>query len=218
MIKLYHYVHCPFCIRVRMALGFLDIEFESIVLGYDDEKTPIELAGTKMLPIIVEEKTNTILNESLDIIRFLDINNTLKSAEKLSDDFDSLLSLLGSPIHNLCMPYWIYTKEFTPSARKYFQTKKEKKRGPFNLLIQEKEKHLSQLERLLEELEKNFKPFYQSNSFSIVDICLASHLWGLYIFPEFQFSASTHKYLQEVKKKCHFNYHEDFWLKNNDFI
>ena len=54
-MKLYHYVHCPFCVRVRMGLGYLGINFESIVLAYDDEKTPVKLTGKKMLPILVSD-------------------------------------------------------------------------------------------------------------------------------------------------------------------
>ena len=51
-IQLYHYVHCPFCVRVRMALGHLKIPYESIVLPYDEEEIPLEMCQKKMLPIL----------------------------------------------------------------------------------------------------------------------------------------------------------------------
>ena len=70
-MKLYHYVHCPFCVRVRMAAGFLNTSYESIVVPYDDEATPINLTGKKMLPIWVNDK-RLAQNESLDIIKNLD--------------------------------------------------------------------------------------------------------------------------------------------------
>ena len=44
-LKLYHYVHCPFCVRVRMILGFLQLPYQSIVLPYDDEVTPVSGYG-----------------------------------------------------------------------------------------------------------------------------------------------------------------------------
>ncbi len=52
MITLYHYVHCPFCVRVRMAFGHLKVPYKSVVVPYDDAKTPIDLCQVKMLPII----------------------------------------------------------------------------------------------------------------------------------------------------------------------
>jgi glutaredoxin 2 len=69
-------------------------------------------------------------------------------------------------------------------------------------------------ERLLPFLtliEERLNPFYNSLEIGVKDILIASHLWGLYIVPEFQFTESMHRYLQTVKQKCHFNYHQDFW-------
>lgn len=214
MGKLYHYIHCPFCIRVRMALGALNKNYQSEVLSYDDEETPIALTGVKMLPIFEDEDGPQ--NESLDIIRKLDKDDylgmsSLKDSHKLKD-FEELLNRLASPIHNLAMPYWVYSKEFNDSARKYFLKKKEAKRGPFNLLAQRKAQFLKELSPLLTEVESHIDPFFDKNSkVTIWDIILASHLWGLYMIPEFQFSPRLHSYLQQVGEHCHFNYHEDFW-------
>jgi len=212
-LKLYHYVHCPFCIRVRMALGYLKLPFNSFVVPYDDEETPVRFTGQKMLPILLID--NKPMNESLDIISAVDKNNILSIEETKNSPefkkFDQLLNKLGSNIHNLAMPYWIYTPEFDDKSRRYFQQKKEMKRGPFKLLVKERIKFESDLMKDLNELSKDIHPFYKSEKFSILDILLASHLWGLYVVPEFQFPEKIHKYLQGIKEVCHFNYHEDFW-------
>jgi glutaredoxin 2 len=212
-IKLYHYVHCPFCIRVRMALGFLELPYESIVLPYDDEKTPVELTGKKMLPIAVLDGTAS--NESLDIISLLDKNDRLKLSVTLYNntflELNALLNKWGEQIHNLAMPYWIWTPEFSPASRYYFQSKKEMKRGPFKELVQKRSLFEEKLQHDLEILKKELKPFYQSDKMTIYDILIASHLWGLYVVPEFQFSQELHNYLQKVKSLCHFDYHKDFW-------
>jgi glutaredoxin 2 len=197
-----------------MALGLLGISYESIVLPYDDEETPVKLAQKKMLPIF-EWATSDASNESLDIIKRCDEKNILKNelteTPLFKEEVEDLLSKIGSQVHSLCMPYWIWTPEFNDSSRKYFQTKKEVKRGPFNKLIQNRHDHLDKLEIVLNDLEQKLSPFYKSESLTIVDIAIASHLWGMYIFPEFQFSPKIHKYLQEIRKQCHFDYHEDFW-------
>ena len=127
-MKLYHYVHCPFCVRVRLALGFLGKEFESIVLPYDDEKTPVELCEKKMLPIVTFDDGSSS-NESLEIIARSDEEDVLGTQKLLNNkdqlaDIEKLLNEIGKPVHNLAMPYWIWTPEFTENSRKYFLEKR----------------------------------------------------------------------------------------------
>ena len=63
----------------------------------------------------------------------------------------------------------------------------------------------------LSKLSYDLKPFYKSEFFTIKDIMLAAHLWGLYVVPEFQFKPDMHFYLQQIKKLTKFNYQKDFW-------
>ncbi len=217
MHTLYHYVHCPFCIRVRMALGFLGLPWKSVVLPYDDEQTPINLAGKKMLPIMSfpEDKSGALtINESLDIIGKIDPENKLMnelSTQERGQKLDSFLNELSGPMFKLCMPYFIFSPEFDDKARSYFRSKKEAKRGPFHLLVQERKKFETEVHELLSQLESSLDVFYKSEKLTILDIILASHLWGLYIVPEFQFTTKVHNYLQRVATETKFNYHEDFW-------
>lgn len=213
MMKLYHYVHCPFCVRVRFFLGLQKIAYESIVLPYDDEETPLRLSQKKMLPIM-EEGPN-IKNESLDIIHYLDRKDRLnlkdQTTRERAEEFEALLTKLGKSIHSLAMPYWIYTPEFNDVSRDYFIKKKSEKRGPFKELVHRKDEFIKTISGELESIEKELVPFYENSVFGILDIMLASHLWGLYVVPEFQFSPALHNYLQNVKKICSFDYHQDFW-------
>lgn len=213
MITLFHYVHCPFCVRVRMAFGLLKTSYKSVVLPYNDEKTPVELTGVKMLPIA--QFGEEAMNESLEIIQKADTDNILQhqllTSSPLGKEMEEVLNKIGSPVHNLVMPYWIYTKEFNEESRQYFQAKKEKKRGPFNELAKKAPQFLDELHQIISPLETKLRPFYNSDSLTILDIMLASHLWGMYMYPEYQFPAFLHDYLQEVKRQCNFSYHEDFW-------
>jgi glutaredoxin 2 len=195
-----------------MGLGFLNLSYQSIVLPYHDESTPINLTGKKMLPIVTLDSGKS-MNESLDILKLLDTTDRLKfsSLANKKEKIDHLLSQIGENVHSLCMPYWIWTPEFNEASRNYFQSKKEEKRGPFKNLIHNKESYIAKLNLILDELEKNLTPYFESSEISILDIMLASHLWGMYIFPEFQFSPKMHNYLQTIKKQCGFDYHQDFW-------
>ena len=45
---LYVYDHCPFCVRVRAALGLKNIKHNLHFLANDDVKTPTALVGKKI--------------------------------------------------------------------------------------------------------------------------------------------------------------------------
>ena len=196
-----------------MVFGYLNIPWTSIVLPYDDEKTPLHLTGIKMLPIFQNSEITT--NESLIIIKYLDKNNQLYTKELLKDPelkkFEAILDEIGSNVHSLAMPYWIYTPEFNDTSRKYFQNKKEKKRGPFKDLVTKREHFITGLNESIKNLSLSLNPYYLSNTFRLYDVMLASHLWGMYVVPEFQFEPHIHDYLQRVKELTKFNYHQDFW-------
>jgi glutaredoxin 2 len=196
-----------------MGFGLLKVSYDSIVLPYNDETTPVKLTNVKMLPIIVNDN-GVAKNESLDILKEQDKHNLLQwnFLDAHQAEVDSLVNKIGSPVHSLCMPYWIWTPEFNEASREYFQKKKEMKRGPFKNLILNKNIFLKELNGLLEkEVENNLMPFYKSKTLTIADLMIAAHLWGMYIFPEYQFSEKMHHYLQSVKMATHFDYHHDFW-------
>ncbi len=208
-LKLYHYVHCPYCVRVRLALGFLKLPWESIVVPYDDEETPVRLCGKKMLPIM--EIDGRPMNESLEIIQLIDSKGQLSGAPTRStEDF---LTQVGDLVHSLAMPYWAFGPEFSPTARAYFLKKKEAKRGPFPQLALARHTFEAPLVSALAQAEEKLTPFWGATRFGIDDIVVAAHLWGLYVVPEFRFSSKWHDYLTRVKDLCGFDYHACLWRR-----
>lgn len=215
-ITLYHYLHCPFCIRVRLACGFLDISYDSVLLPYSDEETPTRLTGKKMAPII-EKYDGTFMNESLDIIRYLDVDQklsaTLKSTESLAelDIVNHWINDLSKPLFNYLMPYYVHGVEFSEKDKEYFRKKKEVKRGPFKELVKNRAYYITEIEKHLSSLYPNLSPFYKNNHMGLLDILLVSHLWGLYFAYDYRMNDQLHNYLQLVAEKCHFNYDWDWW-------
>lgn len=206
-VRLFHYIHCPYCVRVRLALGYLGTPWESRVLSYDDEVTPVKLTGKKMLPIAVID--GVPMNESLDIIRHLDPGGAL--APNIDPTVDAFLARAGDLVHSLAMPYWAWSPEFSPAARTYFQHKKELKRGPFTSLVNRRPEFEAPLLDLLKSHESMLVPFWNSQKLALADIAIAAHLWGMFIVPEFRFPDTWHAYLMEVKRLCAFDYHQDLW-------
>ena len=49
----YVYDHCPFCVRVRLALGIKNVKHNVYFLQNDDISTPTKLIGKKIAPIFV---------------------------------------------------------------------------------------------------------------------------------------------------------------------
>jgi glutaredoxin 2 len=198
-----------------MAMNYLKIPFKSIVLDYDDEKTPIEFTGKKMLPII--QKDQQYINESLDIIALLDKDDLLEHKKYLANskklnELNDFLDELSKPMHSLTMPFWVNTKEFNQTSANYFINKKSVKRGPFKELYEKRYDLMEQVSSLLKTREQYIQKFYHGDKFSLLDIVFASHIWGLYAVSEFQFSDQIHQYLQRVRNLTGFDYYQDFWL------
>lgn len=49
----YVYDHCPFCVRVRLAMGMKNVKHLIHFLANDDVATPTGLVGKKIAPIFV---------------------------------------------------------------------------------------------------------------------------------------------------------------------
>jgi glutaredoxin 2 len=69
---LYVYDHCPFCVRVRFALGLKNIKYRLHFLANDDIATPTGLIGKKLTPIFEDKDKGTCMPESMDIINLVD--------------------------------------------------------------------------------------------------------------------------------------------------
>jgi len=85
------YDHCPFCVRVRLALGVKNVKHLVDFLANDDIPTPTKLIGKKIAPIFSIPEDDFIMGESLDIISKVDSDprfgevNTIRPATGRTD-------------------------------------------------------------------------------------------------------------------------------------
>lgn len=70
--RVYVYDHCPFCVRVRLALGLKKIKHEIHFLANDDIPTPTALVGKKVVPIFERPGSIKPQAESMDIVKMID--------------------------------------------------------------------------------------------------------------------------------------------------
>mmetsp|Transcript_1802 Transcript_1802/g.4312 ORF Transcript_1802/g.4312 Transcript_1802/m.4312 type:complete len:332 (+) Transcript_1802:247-1242(+) len=93
---IYNYDHCPFCVRVRLALGFKNMKHKLVFMANDDVHTPSALVGKKIAPIMSfpsddEDDEDLVMMESMDIIEFIENNerfgptNVLRPASGRTD-------------------------------------------------------------------------------------------------------------------------------------
>ncbi len=208
-MKLFHYDHCPYCVKVRMLLGFKNINFELITLLNDDEQTPLQMIGQKMVPIL-QKPDGSFLSESLDIISYIDslsdfgkpVVHPSKEDSRLSKWFEeSRLSIYG-----LAMPRWVKMglEEFaTPSAIDYFVNKKEKMIGSFK-------EHLDRSDELIEKAQKSLKnleslvspkPFFWGEILNLDDFHVFASLRSLTTVRNLTFPEKINEYMIFMEKK-----------------
>lgn len=133
-MKLYIYDHCPFCIKARMIFGLKNIPVELNVLANDDDETPTQMIGQKMVPILQKDDSR-YLPESMDIVHYVDkLDGKPLLTGKKNPAIDEWLRKVNSYANHLLLPRFAKSAfdEFsTPSARKYFTEKKEAMIGSF---------------------------------------------------------------------------------------
>jgi glutaredoxin 2 len=78
----YVYDHCPFCVRVRFALGLKNVKHTNIFLANDDVATPTYLVGKKIAPIF--QYNDIVMPESWDIIQYIDSDPTFGPIDSIA--------------------------------------------------------------------------------------------------------------------------------------
>lgn len=213
-MKLYVYDHCPYCVRARMIFGYKNIDFDMVTLLNDDEQTPTDMIGAKMVPILTLSD-GTHMPESLDIISHVD---EMQGDKFISDDkFDFNLEVwLGESrnyIYQLAMPRWVKMglEEFkTKGAVDYFTQKKEGYIGSFAEHISKTDEYTKQAEKHLEKLElllPETGDFFLGDKASINDIHLFPTLRSLSAVRGLEFPAKVYAYMKKQEKFTGVNLH-----------
>ena len=213
---LYHYDHCPYCVKARMIFGLKKIPFQLKPLLYDDEDTPRSFIGAKMLPILKTEKE--YMPESLDIVRSIDAHFQTPLVEWEEDDqLSQWFDTCGDKHYFLAMPRWVKAplEEFkTPGSRDYFKRKKEQHIGSFQEALNNTKNLIGEMEECLKELESLFsdKDKYWKPQLSVNDFHLFAYLRMLSIVKDISFPKKITSYMETLSKESQVPLHHSIAL------
>src|SRR5215831_14694609 len=70
-VILYLWEHCSICFRVRMAAALKRLHLQETALLEDDSETMIKLVGKRVVPILVKDDGQPML-ESMDMVAHID--------------------------------------------------------------------------------------------------------------------------------------------------
>ncbi|AIW15562.1 glutaredoxin 2 [Vibrio tubiashii] len=161
-MKLHVFDSCPFCVRVKTVVGLknIDCEISPMTLG----QLPESLAGKLerlTVPVLEQWKHDgeqTVMVESLDIIRYLDQQDEpMFTSYEVSEALSNLLKRLYPVSAQLLyprMPRLNLPELSTPGALSMFvESRKDALNQSIEQALQKTEEYLPELKRLLEELE-----------------------------------------------------------------
>ncbi|WP_025342369.1 glutaredoxin 2 [Mannheimia varigena] len=203
-MKLYVYDHCPYCVRARMVFGLKDLPMELVMIANDDETTPVELVGKKVVPILVKED-GTAMPESLDIVRYVDThygNPIIK--ENIRSEIEEWVGKLSKVYNHLLLPRFVKLglAEFEKqSAIDYFVKKKTESIGDFEQNLVETDKYITIVQLLIDELSVLIKSKEALNGeLSLEDIIVFPMLRNLTCVKGFQFPPKVLDYINKMAK------------------
>lgn len=204
-MRLYHYDHCPFCIRVRLIAGWKNIPLESVILRNSDEKSHFDLIGAKIVPIL-EKDDGSRMKESLDITAYLNTADSNPLLQDRPEDYnnsplESWLAEIAVPTRFLVHPrnVQIGLEEFTePEDIAYYTKKKSERIGPFAEALAKTLEYRKDAETILRKLPPLMTGPYFGSKPSYADILLFPVLRNLSIVKGLQFPESIREYMNRV--------------------
>lgn len=201
---LYYYEHCPYCIRVLCVVGMGNIAIKRTVLLNDDEMTPTQMIGKKMLPILTTVSGQPMA-ESLDIMAYLSETYQVPLANDatMANEAATWLADNRLAIYGLVMPRWVkqpFAEFATTAAIDYFIQKKTQTIGDFSVALANTPSLVSELTAGLEQGANLFTKLSASPT-SDAAIMLFAGLYGVRHVEGFVWPPAAHSFMQTLSNR-----------------
>ena len=152
-MRLYLFEHCSICFRVRMAAALKRLHLQETVLLEDDSQTMIKLVGKRVVPILVKDNGQPML-ESMDMVAHIDSLGEPIFVGPQRAELAAWASATADKTAPLTWPRYalLGLPEFsTISALDHYIVRKRQKLGDF---VELRAKTHEQIDALMPELEK----------------------------------------------------------------
>lgn len=196
--------HCSLCFRVRMTASLKRLHLQETVVLNDDSDTMIELVGKRVIPILVKDCGQPML-ESMDMVTYVDgIGERILTGPERSEVgawADKVVSKTGP----LTMPRYplLGLPEFgTIAALDHYNLRKRKAFGDFVELRANTRHHINELMPDLEELDRLIEsPLAINGNLSLDDIRVLPLLRSVAIVKGLRFPHKVREYFEAMMSR-----------------
>jgi len=213
---LHCYDHCPYSIRVELALAFLGVPYTRILYGYGDVEGPKRLIGKKQLPVM--EHKGKYIPESDDIIDLIEENTLLRSIPPKTNrkDLEKWMEDTREIRNGLCRPRKVKVPVKDWADRRdvdYARQKYERMGFNYKQAVAHSDDLIKEMNKFLETFDK--KILYDEHSvnelgFGWDDILVIPDLRTLSCVKGLRWPSKLRKYLEnafeEVIAELYFKY------------
>jgi glutaredoxin 2 len=200
-MRLYMFEHCSLCFRVRMTAALKRLHLQETVVLDDDSETMIGLVGKRVIPILVRDCGQPML-ESMDMVSYVDgIGERLLTGPERSEIVawaDKVVAKTGP----LTMPRYplLGLPEFgTVAALDHYNLRKRKTYGDFVELRANTRRHINELMPDLEELDRLIEsPSAINGNLSLDDVRVLPLLRSVAIVKGLRFPRKVREYFEAM--------------------
>jgi glutaredoxin 2 len=200
-MRLYMFEHCSLCFRVRMTAALKGLHLQETVVLDDDSETMIGLVGKRVIPILVKDCGQPML-ESMDMVFYVDgIGDRILTGPERGEVAawaDKVVSKTGP----LTMPRYplLGLPEFgTIAALDHYNLRKRKAFGDFVELRANTRHHIDELIPDLEELDRLIEsPMAINGTLSLDDIRVLPLLRAAAVAKDLRFPLKVRAYFEAM--------------------
>ena len=200
-MRLYLWEHCWICFRVRMAAALKRVHLQETVLLEDDSETMINLVGKRVVPILVKDDGQAML-ESMDMVAYIDSLGTpiligpqrSELAAWACATADQTAPLTWPRYHLLGLP------EFgTIAAHDHYVVRKQKRLGDFVELRAKTREYIDALMPNFEALDRLIEsPTVVNGKLSLDDIRVLPLLRSAAVVKGLRFPQKVRDYFETM--------------------
>jgi len=203
-MRLYMFEHCSLCFRVRMIAALKRLHVQETVVLDDDSDTMIGLVGKRVVPILVKDCGQPML-ESMDMVTYLDgIGDRVLTGPQRSE-VAAWADKIVSKTAPLTMPRYplLGLPEFgTIAALDHYHLRKRKAFGDFVELRANTRHHINELMPNLEELDRLIEsPMAVNGNLSFDDIHVLPLLRSVAVVKGLRFPHKVRDYFEAMMSR-----------------